>query len=682
VNRDRIDDYLDQMSTPEERAAFEKDMVASPALAEEMILFSLDRVLLGEVVREKALKRAASTQSAPAARGRVPARPDMGAAGRRGARRALGWLAAAACVAAAIGMAAALLSATKKPPAPQAIAEIAGSSGDVRLVRASGEPAADAKIYSGDAVTAAGASSRANIRLTDGTRIDLGPDSRLKLAEDEKGKSYALDSGAVSAEVVPQLPGKPLIFTTPHARAEVVGTRLTLAVTTQWTRLEVEEGKVELRRTQDGKAAVVGMGQFALAGPEFAPEAQAIMKAAAVEPADQRLLKALLKRTEDLPAEFTSEFCRQALEKDAQEFAWLTGSRMEMCLTAYRLTVDEKYLDVFVRVFGSLRALLTRDTQGFLGWYGAPTQEGDDPSRKVDYQITDFWAVSQLADFISITGADVRLKEKYARQRAEYLDLAENNFVKKWDARGCHEDLGEIGGVYRVPNDMALKRAGITLAHHQQGIIARGFLALYGVTRNDAYAKRAAKLGVRFKRCLTLKDGHYEWNTWDPAGAWDASHSDPAEWKHPYNPPNEDRFFTSAVEFAAALYHYGLVFDRTDMERFVRSQSGFQPLPGVKAYRASVLAAFDDSLARSFYSPERRNEIEQTAEKGWEGGVAAGAWLEGKYGYLVRAAGGRQIYLDRGGWFLARPEGRALMDSLRFEVTGAGYQAPATPGGQ
>ncbi len=39
---------------------------------------------------------------------------------------------------------------------------------------------------------------------------------------------------------------------------------------------------------------------------------------------------------------------------------------------------------------------------------------------------------------------------------------------------------------------------------------------------------RAVKLGTRFKRTLKLRDGHYEWNYWDPAGPWDVDPNNPA----------------------------------------------------------------------------------------------------------------------------------------------------------
>ncbi len=56
---------------------------------------------------------------------------------------------------------------------------------------------------------------------------------------------------------------------TPHGEARVLGTELRLVVDGSSTRLEVTEGRVQLRRS-DGRAADVPAGHFAVAGP--APE--------------------------------------------------------------------------------------------------------------------------------------------------------------------------------------------------------------------------------------------------------------------------------------------------------------------------------------------------------------------------------------------------------------------------
>jgi hypothetical protein len=74
--------------------------------------------------------------------------------------------------------------------------------------------------------------------------------------------------GAIRADVAPQPKNKPLVFVTAHAEAKVLGTALRLVVDRdpkKGTLLEVEKGRVELKRLSDRKVVVVGAGQFAVA---------------------------------------------------------------------------------------------------------------------------------------------------------------------------------------------------------------------------------------------------------------------------------------------------------------------------------------------------------------------------------------------------------------------------------
>jgi hypothetical protein len=57
-----------------------------------------------------------------------------------------------------------------------------------------------------------------------------------------------------------------MLFTTPHAVARVLGTTLKLAVEAKYTRLDVREGKVQLKRLSDNKAVDVAAGAYAVAG--------------------------------------------------------------------------------------------------------------------------------------------------------------------------------------------------------------------------------------------------------------------------------------------------------------------------------------------------------------------------------------------------------------------------------
>src|SRR6185503_17039548 len=106
------------------------------------------------------------------------------------------------------------------------------------------------------------------IRYVDGTILEIGPDSAVRdFAEGGgKGKSFFLAKGAVSAEVKKQPTDRPMILTTPHGEAKVLGTTLRLKVDERGaTKLEVVEGKVRLTRLSDSKGVEVVTGHYAVA---------------------------------------------------------------------------------------------------------------------------------------------------------------------------------------------------------------------------------------------------------------------------------------------------------------------------------------------------------------------------------------------------------------------------------
>ena len=97
------------------------------------------------------------------------------------------------------------------------------------------------------------------------TRHHDQPGTELKLAERSRGKRFALRVGKLEASVARQRPFRAMVIVTPQAEARVLGTKFTLAVTTNSTSLEVTEGKVRLTRVSDGKAVKVTAGHYAVA---------------------------------------------------------------------------------------------------------------------------------------------------------------------------------------------------------------------------------------------------------------------------------------------------------------------------------------------------------------------------------------------------------------------------------
>lgn len=435
-----------------------------------------------------------------------------------------------------------------------------------------------------------------------------------------------------------------------------------------------------------------------------------IAVAAAAEPPrisdekDRQILDGFLVHAAKVAEHLSADRCRELAKEDAEEteaVLWRALPYLRMPLVAYELTGDPAHLDVFVQAFENLRAAMTVGPDGFVGWHGKVDPDYADPANPdvlLDAVISSFGVTEAVCDFLFLAAQDPELNRRYARQRTDYLDLVENHLVKKHDVRGDYVDLGRGGAIYRMPLQ-GLKQdycARLTMPHNKHDIILRGFLALYRVTGKDEYMRRAIKLGVRFKHSLTLKDGHYEWYYWDPAGEWDVKPLKPTEWKHWMGPEHRSGYYSLSLSQAVLLYQYGLVFDKTDIARFVKTQlemcwngdledpvwsrvDGTRPPDYTQgAYISSALAPFSETVAEYLFTGARQERQLRRMDSSWAGARAAG-WLRAKLIDLPAAKGGKQPYLKYGEQFLAKKENRDFLASLSFEVTPPGYQPPHTP---
>jgi hypothetical protein len=101
------------------------------------------------------------------------------------------------------------------------------------------------------------------------TVIGLQPGSELALASMSRGKRLVLRLGTLEASVARQRPFRSMLLKTPQAQARVLGTHFILAVATNGTRIEVNEGKVRFIRTGDLKAVSVAAGHYAVAAADY-----------------------------------------------------------------------------------------------------------------------------------------------------------------------------------------------------------------------------------------------------------------------------------------------------------------------------------------------------------------------------------------------------------------------------
>lgn len=182
-------------------------------------------------------------------------------------------------------------------PAPEAprpttvavVATLERMEGEVLVGKApakAGQP-----IRHGDALETRGARSWALISFPDKTRVELEGETLVRELldrEQARGRRLFIDRGAVRADVAKQPAGLPMVFDSPHGEARVLGTTLRVAADPdpkKGTRLEVEEGKVELRNAA-GRTVMVESGFFAVAAVGLAPSARRMPKEESVFAAD------------------------------------------------------------------------------------------------------------------------------------------------------------------------------------------------------------------------------------------------------------------------------------------------------------------------------------------------------------------------------------------------------------
>jgi len=156
-----------------------------------------------------------------------------------------------------------------RPPTMTVVAVLDRAEGEVFVLGATGRIAVKAgqSLRPGDGLECVGLRSVAQLAFPDKTRLEATGDTVIREISDAKGKRIRVEKGTLSAEVAKQPEGQPLIFSTPHGEAKVVGTNLRLHVDPdpkKGTRLEVSEGKVEFRNAA-GRTAMIEGGHQAVA---------------------------------------------------------------------------------------------------------------------------------------------------------------------------------------------------------------------------------------------------------------------------------------------------------------------------------------------------------------------------------------------------------------------------------
>jgi len=114
------------------------------------------------------------------------------------------------------------------------------------------------------------------LEFEDGTIVTVAGDTEVTYSLESEQKRVSVARGDITAQVASQRESKPMMFVTPVAEAEVLGTRFLLFADASLTELTVQDGHVLLRRLADRRTVDVVAGQYAVAAAESDMVAQPI----------------------------------------------------------------------------------------------------------------------------------------------------------------------------------------------------------------------------------------------------------------------------------------------------------------------------------------------------------------------------------------------------------------------
>jgi|GEM_PF-1406328 len=413
---------------------------------------------------------------------------------------------------------------------------------------------------------------------------------------------------------------------------------------------------------------------------------------------DRTILQAFVGHAVASAGKLTAEKVAAKCLKAPEMFAWVDFPSLNCLNISYELTGDPRYLDLFRDGFELYRSILKKGPDDYLGWYGSPIEPRipkDNPGIQIDEIQMNFRAISILGKWIDLARANPEYAKANEAVIKTYLVLMEDHLFPKWDKRGFYVELEGKGGVYRGL-DYPIE-GGVTLSHEKLSIMLDALLCLHRVTGKDVYLKRAVALGARFKSCLMLVDGHYEWMSWHPAGPWDMAKDKENAWKPSWMAPDPNaEWYVASLSIALKLYQHGLVFTDEDLARFVKTQkemcwNGDMAAPAYRnvagetskwikgRFLSMQLAHYDETLRKlAFYGPHEAEMLANSASD-WKGGINAQNYVSEKFLMQPVVKENPRPEARIGERFLANPENREFYQKLVRPVVAPGAVRPTTP---
>ena len=413
---------------------------------------------------------------------------------------------------------------------------------------------------------------------------------------------------------------------------------------------------------------------------------------------DETILRAFITHAVEYADKLTAENVAAKCAEAPEMFAWIQFRYLNCLNLAYELTGNTAYLDLLKNRFALFQKALHKSDDGYLGWWGKPIkprQLKDNPGLQIEELQMTFRAIGMLSRWVELARSNPAYVKANAATIDAYVELMTKSLYPKWDAHGFFAEIPGRGGVYHgLEHPHPWK---VTLSFEKLSIVVDGLLALYRVTGDERYLRRALEIGAWFRSNLILKDGHYEWMSWVPAGPWDVSPTKDDAWAVSWIAPDPNGpWYVAALSIAMNLYQHGVLFDDTDLARFIATQKTmcwngdmdkpeYRTVAGTTSkwvkgrFLSDQLAHYDPTLRRlAFAGPHEAQRVKDAASS-WKGGANAQDYVREKYLMAPKVAENPKPYAAAGKAFLAKPENKAFCDKLAAETKDANHPVPRKP---
>lgn len=315
--------------------------------------------------------------------------------------------------------------------------------------------------------------------------------------------------------------------------------------------------------------------------------------------------------------------CASALNRsvirnfDGEGSCWHAAYYAEDFLDGYEAYGNEQWLAAAQKYYDGLLAKLRKDPDGYEGWIGRSIYNV--PGIQTDALVGDAILLAPMVRFAEIVRHDAKLKPKFGAAAGRYVKMARRIMWEKWNHRGCYyeDDMG-FGSYHAHDKGISTKtgkwvdRSSSVISdnlnkHYAAGIV---LLRLWRLDPRDEYKKRIVAIFSRAKHMWRYfrDEDRIVWNFWMPHGPYDIDGKAPKSWVAVH--PSRSGYQAGEVADWVEVYDSGLVFDKADLERIIRtnhwmadngkkkSKDGFTSADGSSAAGClwSALARFDERI--------------------------------------------------------------------------------------